>query len=367
MSTKTKKVMLFSPSLSGGGAERVMLNVALELSRLGYEVDFVVKNDWQQSRYEVPPSFQAFNLDAHKLLDTAIKLARRIKTSKPAIVITALESLGLAAILAKGLLRHKPIVVPSVHTMLETWYRELPSPHTKRYRNLIKHLYPYADHIIAVSQGAKDEILAIAKLNQDKVSVLYNPVIADDTLKSIDQPVEHPWFTAKKTVAIAVGRLVREKNYPLMLRAIAEARKHIDLHLIVLGEGELRASLEEEAQALGIADYVDFHGFVNHPLAYVGKSDMFLLTSSWEGLGNVLIEAMATGTPIISTDCESGPREVLENGKWGILVPPNNVDSFTKAIIQVAEQGGIVPDAHSWARFTVAEATAQYAKLIDSL
>lgn len=367
MLDKRKRVMLASPSLSDGGAERVMLNVAAGLTQLGYDVDLVIKNDLPNNRYEVPESLAVHNLDAGKLFETTRKLAKRIKETKPDIVITALETLGFAAILAKCLSRHRPIVVPSVHTLLETSYREIPSNHNKRYRSMVKRLYPFANHIIAVSKGVKNEILTLTKVKDSKVSVLYNPVITDDTLRSLDQPVEHPWFGSDKVVAVAVGRLARAKNYPLMLQAVAEARKQINLHLIILGDGGLKDLLKEEAKALGIADYVDFRGFVPNPLSYVSKAEMFLLSSSWEGLGNVLIEALTTGTPIISTDCESGPREVLEGGKWGTLVRPDDVDSLANAIVKVANYRGIVPSIQSWDRFSAAKATSEYARLIESL
>jgi glycosyltransferase involved in cell wall biosynthesis len=232
---------------------------------------------------------------------------------------------------------------------------------------MVKRLYPFADHIVAVSQGVKRELLALSSINESKVSVIYNPVITEETFELINSSVEHPWFTPGRFVAVAVGRLARAKNYPLMLRAVSEARKHINLHLIILGDGDLKPRLMEEACSLGISEYVDFHGFVSNPLAFVAKANVFLMSSSWEGLGNVLIEAMAASTPIISTDCESGPREVLENGKWGLLVPPDDVESFANAIVKIANQGGIIPSAHSWDRFSVAKATSEYAKLIESL
>lgn len=367
MAEKRKKILVASPSRSNGGAERVMLNVAAGLSDLGYEVDYVLKNDFPRNRYEVPKSLPVHSLEAGGLLDTALKLAKRIRASKPDVVLTALETLGFAAVLSKKLLGCRVRVVPTVHTMLATLYREVPSAHNRRYRALLKLLYPRADRIVAVSQGVKRELLELLRVPESKVAVLYNPVVTEQVLEAARQPADHPWFGSGKKVAVAVGRLTRAKNYPLMLRALAEARKSVDLHLIVLGDGELREELEAEARALGVADAVDFHGFVPNPLAYVAAADVFVLSSSWEGLPTVVIEALATGTPIVATDCGTGPREILDNGKWGALVPINDVDLLTSAILKALEGPKSPAAADSWRRYGMQEAVKAYSELVEGL
>lgn len=367
MAEKRKKILVASPSRSNGGAERVMLNVAVGLSGMGYGIDFVLKNDFARNRYEVPESLPMHSLEAGGLLDTTLKLARRIRASKPDVVITALETLGFAAVLAKKLLGCRTRVVPTVHTMLATLYREVPSAHNRRYRTMLKLLYPRADRIVAVSQGVKMELLELLRVPESKVSVLYNPVITEQVLEAVREPVEHPWFGSGKKVAVAVGRLTRAKNYPLMLRALAEARKSVDLHLIILGDGELKEQLEAEARALGVAHAVDLHGFVPNPMAYVAAADVFVLSSSWEGLGNVLIEALPAGTPIVSTDCESGPREVLSNGKWGVLVPTDDHRAMAEAMTRVVTEPRPEIRPESWLRFGLAGSVQCYASLIETL
>jgi len=174
--------------------------------------------------------------------------------------------------------------------------------------------------------------------------VIYNPVVTPSLKSLATAPVDHPWIgTNQPPLVLAVGRLTAQKDYPTLLRAFAKVRSRRNCRLIILGEGELRDSLEALTSQLGIADSVQLPGFADNPFAWMSKASLFVLSSAWEGLPNVLIQAMACGTPVVSTDCPSGPAEILENGKWGRLVPVGDEVALAEAMDRALEDK-VFPD-----------------------
>jgi len=165
------------------------------------------------------------------------------------------------------------------------------------------------------------------------VQVIYNPVVTDQLLAKAAAPLDHPWFVpGSPAVILSAGRLTAQKDYPTLLRAFARLTAGREARLIVLGEGEARGSLEALARDLGVADQIFFASFVENPFAYMARADLFVLSSAWEGHPNVIVEAMACGTPVVSTDCPSGPAEILDNGKYGRLVPVGDADDLSAAM-----------------------------------
>jgi glycosyltransferase involved in cell wall biosynthesis len=198
---------------------------------------------------------------------------------------------------------------------------------------LVKCLYPLADKVVAVSHGVANDLHELVKLPTEKIAVIYNPVVTPGLLTKSQVPVDHPWFTiGQLPVILGVGRLSRAKNFSTLIRAFAQRGLHLRARLMILGEGELRPDLEALVSELGLGDTVCLPGFVNNPFAFMARSALCVLSSVQEGFPNVIVQAMAVGTPVVATDCLYGPAEILEGGKYGRLIPVDSVEAMAQAI-----------------------------------
>ncbi|WP_251963228.1 glycosyltransferase, partial [Salinibacter ruber] len=178
------------------------------------------------------------------------------------------------------------------------------------------------DRRIAVSKGVAIAAEKFIGVRFQRFDIIYNPVVGPKTFELAEQSVDHSWFADERPpVVLGTGRLVEEKGFSTLLRAFAEVVRARRARLVILGEGKERPVLEQQAERLGVSDHVWMPGFVSNPMKYMADAEAFVLSSKSEGLGNVLVEAMACGTPVVSTDCPGGPSEVLQEGKHGRLVP----------------------------------------------
>lgn len=330
----TKKVALFLPSLVGGGAERVMLSLASEFADQGHRVDLVLAKASGDYMQQVPANVHIVDLHSSRVLYSFFPLVRYLRKHKPQSVLSALNHTNIIAICAVSLANIQAKTVVSIHSNLTQF-----SKVTKQ-RLIMKWIPPLmrwsfkrAHKVVAVSQGVADDVIEQLHLPEEKVQVIYNPVVDDSLIQKANEPVHHPWFQeGEPPVLLAVGRLTPEKDFPNLLRAFAKLREQKEARLIILGEGGKRAELEALAAELGVANDVQLPGFVENPYAYMKKARLFVLSSSCEGLPTVLIEALACGTEVVSTDCPSGPREILKGGSYGSLVPIENSDALFQAI-----------------------------------
>jgi glycosyltransferase involved in cell wall biosynthesis len=198
---------------------------------------------------------------------------------------------------------------------------------------LVRWFYPWAESIVPVSQGVAEDLARIG-LSLERVQVIYNPVVTPELFEKAQEPVEHPWFSpGQPPVILGVGRLEQQKNFSTLIRAFAQVHQQHSARLIILGEGSERSYLESLIKELGLTENVALPGFVANPYAYMARAAMFVLSSAWEGLPTVLIEAMAVETPVVSTDCDSGPAEILKNGKYGKLVGVGDIKGLAEAMI----------------------------------
>jgi glycosyltransferase involved in cell wall biosynthesis len=198
---------------------------------------------------------------------------------------------------------------------------------------LVRRYYPWADEIVAVSQGVADDLLELTDLPPSKVRVLPNPVVTPELVQRAAEPLDDPWFTAGAApVVLGAGRLDQQKDFPTLIRAFAAVRSRRPARLVILGEGPERGQLESLVEELGITADVRLPGFVSNPFSYMARAAVFVLSSAWEGMPGVLIQAMACGAPVVATDCESGPREALAGGKYGRLVPVGDHLALADAI-----------------------------------
>jgi len=198
---------------------------------------------------------------------------------------------------------------------------------------LLRWLYPQADAIVAISHGVADDLVTRVGVRRDRITVIHNPVDIAGAGALAAEPLDHPWFApGEPPVVLAAGRLVAQKDFFTMLDAFARVRARRPVRLVVLGDGPLRAALRTRAETLGVAADAAFPGFAANPFRFMARAGVFALSSRWEGFGVVLVEALACGCPVVSTDCPSGPAEILEHGRWGALVPVGDPARLAEAL-----------------------------------
>ncbi|MBA7698016.1 N-acetylgalactosamine-N,N'-diacetylbacillosaminyl-diphospho-undecaprenol 4-alpha-N-acetylgalactosaminyltransferase [subsurface metagenome] len=202
-------------------------------------------------------------------------------------------------------------------------------------RILIRNLYPKATRIISVSKGAKENLITDYKVPENKCFVIYNMVDVERIRKLANERMAHPCPKENVLIVIACGRLTAQKNYPLLLKAMSLVLRENSARLLILGEGEDQSKLEEYARTLGISHNIAFLGFQSNPFKYMSRATVFVLSSSWEGFGNVIIEAMACGIPVVSTRCPSGPDEIITDEVNGLLVPVGDANALANAIVRL--------------------------------
>jgi len=231
----------------------------------------------------------------------------------------------------------------------------------------VRRFYPSADGIIAISRGVAEDLAALLSMPERRIDTIYNPVDQDAIRRRALEPLDDPWLGDRGApIVLGVGKLRRQKDFETLIRAFAQLRKRRPARLLLLGEGPERAGLEALARALGVADAVRLAGYAPNPAAWMARASVLALSSAWEGFSNVLVEALACGCPVVSTDCPSGPSEILEGGAIGPLVPVGDDTAFAAALDRVLARP---PDADklqaSVSRFTVDAAAERYLQVLE--
>jgi len=334
-----KRIALFFPSLHGGGAERVMLNLAWGLVNKGVNVDLVLTRAEGAFVQQIPKGIRVFDLKASRAIASLPGLVGYLKKETPHALLSALDHNNVVAVMAKKIARVPVRLVVSVHGTLSKSAAHAPSLRGKLMPLWVRFAYHHADAVVAVSDGVAQDLVASAGIKLDKLKVIYNPVVTPDILIKAEEEVEHPWFrNGEPPIILGVGRLALEKDFCALIKAFALVRKKYNARLVILGEGEERPRLEALARELSVSDEVFMPGFVQNPYKYMKRAAVFVLSSQWEGFANVLVEAMAVGTPVVSTDCPSGPAEILEDGRWGEIVPVGDVEALAEGIIRALHE-----------------------------
>jgi len=325
------RVALALPDLSGGGAERVFLDIASGLLARSVDVDIVVVRDGGELRTKVPSGARTVVLGATDVWRCVPRFIRYLRSARPQAVVSALSHMNLATILAARSVRPRVPVMVTQHNHLSTFTAHAASRRDRIMPTLLGLGYPFADRIVAVSRGVADDLATSTGLRPERIRVIYNPVVFDRIASAGASAVEHPWLADRTgPVLVAMGRLVDQKDFSTLIRAVARLPE--ECRLVILGEGPARPSLEALALDLNVAERVDLPGYVENPYTALRTADVFVLSSRWEGLPTVLIEALAFDAPIVATDCPSGPREILADGAWGRLVPPGDPVGLAAAI-----------------------------------
>ena len=388
---------VFLPDLNGGGAERAMLNIADGLTRRAHRVDLVLCRAIGAYLDHVPAAVRIVELREHShwlgracVVAADLKgfpsfllpiiLARKfpltvrcfpdlvqyLRREKPTALLSALTYTNLTAVWGRRQAGISARVIVSECNHLSSRIRNQRRWRSRFVTPLVRRTYPQADAIVAISDGVADDLSSLSHLPRKRITTIYNPVVTPDLYAKRHTPLDHPWFQPDAPpVVLGVGRLHQQKDFPTLLRAFARIRVQRPIRLAILGEGKLRAELETLARTLGIAADVAMPGFVENPYAYMARAAVFALSSAWEGLANVVIEALACGCPVVSTDCPSGPREILDKGKYGRLVPVGDDAALARAICATLDK---VPHRERLIQrgkfFSVDRAVEQYERLL---
>nr|WP_277752119.1 glycosyltransferase [Halobacillus salinus] len=318
---------MFLPSLRGGGAERVMLNLANNFCEKGYEVDLILAKAEGPYLKDLHRSIKIINLGAKKVSRSLVPLIKYLQKEKPESLLCAMNYANVIALVAVKIARVRTEVSVAIHSVLSKGdnFQE------KVVLKLMKAFYKDAKNIIAVSNGVADQVRRYLSIKE--IVVIYNPVLTDNTQKKASEFNNHKWFNNNQKVVLSAGRMNDDKNFQLLIRAFKLVRNEIDSKLIILGEGTNRNKLTSIVRDNGLQSEVDMPGFVNNPYSYMRNSSLFVLPSNYESFGNVIVEALTSGTNVVSTDCPYGPREILEDGKYGTLVPVNDVELLANSIL----------------------------------
>ncbi len=332
-----RRLAVYLPNLRGGGVERMRLNLAPALEARGFEVAFVLDRAEGELLDAVPASVEVTVLGAPRTLAAAPRLVAYLRRERPDVLLSGLGHNNVVALAAGRLSGASTRIVVSQHNYLSREARAFNDPRYRVLPLLYRLALPSADGVIAVSQGVADDMAAATGLKRSRINVIHNPVVTADLAARAAAPVEHALAKAwlddgARPVLVAAGRLVAQKDYPTLLRAFARLRAARACRLLILGDGPLLGELRALAGALGVEDDVLFAGFVANPHPCIKRAAVLVLASRYEGFGNVLVEALAAGTPVVSTDCPAGPAEILEGGRLGRLVPVGDAGALADAV-----------------------------------
>lgn len=322
------RIALFVPSLNGGGAQQVIVTLANAFAERGLNTDLVLAMNQGPYRDRVAPEVRVIDLKAARTLTSLPALMRYLRSEQPNALLSTLMYANVVATFALRAARTDTRLVLREANSISRSHTRQKSLISRAIRLGAIWAYRSSDRVIGVSRGVADDLRNVLNLSKNKSVVIHNPAVRDEVLAQAEN------VTADNDVPtiISVGRLAEQKDFSTLLRAFAILRQTRKAQLIILGEGQKRDELEHLAFKLNLKDDVHMPGFVNDPYSYMTKASVFVLSSQWEGCPNVLIEAMACGTPVVSTDCPSGPAEILEDGRWGRLVPVGDVEAMAKAI-----------------------------------
>lgn len=330
------KILIFHPYFRYGGVERTNIRLAKEFIKDGYIVEIVTFNFTEELKKELDElNIKIIDLNVSRAISSILPFTKYIKTQINTYNIVVLSNqnyVNIMAIFIKLYFKSKInlIIVERNHPI------EL-SLKDKKIKNkfillFMKYLYKYADSIVAISSNMQKDI---EKITNTKVNLVFNPSYDETIVPLAKEEIFHPFFNTTNKVIVSVGRLEKQKNYMMLLKAFNEVIKEVNnFKLIIVGEGSQRSILEEYIDHNNLNGLVDLIGFQSNPFPYIKKADLFVLTSLWEGFGNVLVESITLNTPVISTNCLSGPDDILLAGNGGNLIKVDHIDDLSKSIIQ---------------------------------
>lgn len=323
-SQSSPRLAVLITDFGDGGVERMLVNIARGLAGCGIQVDFLVKETHLPYLPALSSQVRLIHLQAGAAGGLLGGLVAYLRENGPEVLLSAKSVDDRLAVQARAAAGAATRIALRTGTNLSARLAVRGRNPLRRWfeRRQVRQVYTQADHVICVSQGVADDLARITGLARETIHIPHNPVVTPELLELAQASAQHPWLADERRLPIVLGAggLRRQKNFSFLLRAFARLRQHRACRLIILGEGRQRAKLCQLAERLGVAEDVSLPGFVVNPYAFMARSALFVLSSYWEGSPNVLTEAMAVGAPVVATDCPSGPREILDGGRYGELV-----------------------------------------------
>lgn len=371
-----RRIAFLLPDLNGGGVQRIVMILAGAFAGRGAAVDLVVCDAEGHLRSQVPEGVRLVSLEGGGLMGQRLLalrsdprglpdlaravfslkprwetlrflggLSRYLRDERPEALFAATPYINMLAILARRVAGVPTRIVVSERTHFSTGKPRK----RKRARQLSRAMgrtYAQADAIVAVSKGVADDLATTIGIARDRVTTIHNPTLTPDFRAKLDEPIDHPWFAeGQPPVLLAVGRLGYQKDFATLVRAFGQVRRDREARLVIIGDGgynkeqeERRRELKDLAAEFGVADDLDFPGYIKNPMPYMKRAGVFVLSSRFEGFPNVLLEALGSGAPVVSTDCPSGPREILDGGAFGPLVPVEDAEALAAAIVATLDR-----------------------------
>lgn len=360
-------VSILLPDMRCGGAERVAVNLANSLVGRGYGVDMVLLQATGELLDDLKPQVRTVDLNVSRMRFALPAFVRYLRRTKPEALLACMWPLTALSIWARMLAADSSRirVVVAEHT---TWSRdEIASTPFGRWKVIttMRLSFPFADAIVTVSEGAAEDLGRFTRMAREAITVVYNPVVGAPSSPSSEALPPHGWWTGAHRRVLAVGSLKAIKDYMTLLEAFSIVRLESDVRLLILGEGDCRQMLEKRVSELGLEERVFMPGFVRDPSPYYQHADLFVLSSTGEGLPTVIIEALSAGTPVVSTDCPSGPREILCDGRYGQLTPVGDATALATAMTEslgtTHERSAIKARAQD---FTIEKSADQYERIL---
>jgi glycosyltransferase involved in cell wall biosynthesis len=334
------------PALEGGGVGRFVLSLCQGFMNNGIQVDLVLARAEGEMIQDIPAGINLIALNSSrssnfsrklKLIFSLLPLFRYFRRHNPDVVFPIWYGADIFVILTlrlSSIFKRNTLVVFTVHNVstLIGSFPSVPRQHLAKVSMWLS--LRLADKAVAVSKGVAEDFSKVFHFPLEKFRVIYNPLDIEEILAKAKEPFSHKWYNKGISVILGAGRLEEQKNFRNLIEAFSIVRKEIQAELVILGEGKERKHLEALIEEFGLEDDVDLPGFVANPFPYIKNASVFVLSSDYEGLSMVILEALTLGTPVVSTNCPSGPSEILENGKYGKLVPVGNSKALAESIVE---------------------------------
>jgi glycosyltransferase involved in cell wall biosynthesis len=360
------RIALLVPTLEIGGVERMFANLANGLYQCGTEVDMVVGLAGGDMTAALEKDIQVFDLRSVRMMKSIPRLARYLQARKPEAVIAAMTHCTAAAVAARSIAREKVMIIATEHNTMSQIMENTAGLKYRLMPKWSRWALNSADVMVSVSAGVADDLSAQTGIARERIRVIYNPVITDALHSAALVDNDHPWFQqGEPPVVLGVGRLEKQKDFPMLVRAFRLVRNRRMARLVILGEGTDRRRIEQTVADYGLFEDVMLPGSETNPYRFMKRSAVIALSSRWEGLGMVLVEGLSLGVPVVSTNCTHGPAEILCDGRFGTLVPVGNDEAMARALEFALDNPPRCDVALHLEKFSVRAATLSYLSLVE--
>jgi glycosyltransferase involved in cell wall biosynthesis len=341
MAKRPLKLLCLIPNLNGGGAERVMLYLLQGLDRKGFDITFGVSKLEGEFADQIPSDVRTVNFGHERTFKVVPRLAQMLRKDKYDIAYS-MTSMNMAVILARDLSRARlPLVLGARNHYTRSLAVE--SRHPRLFRNVIKTLYPRAEMVIGVAKGTCDDLVENFNVRPERARTILNPLDLQRIQRLAKEDPGHPWLApgAERKTIVTVGKYMEAKGHFDLIEAFRKVKPETNARLMIVGQGPLKEQMERRIAELGMTDDVALVPFQKNPFAFMNRATVFVLSSHWEGFPNVLSEAMASGAPVVSTRCPSGPDEIIDDRVSGLLVPVAKPDVLASALTEILKDDNL--------------------------